>query len=318
MLLLGALAAGPWRPCGGEDACGADPADEGSTCNHQVPSRQLRWRSLPYQSAEKGTYGGPLVVNAMAGAGFEGPVQDDDWDLFWTHHPMSAAIVNAHLPRRHRLVNHCQYFKGGGQKCILARHLEAVAAVLRQRGQARDSTAKGLRRHLTTYQMRNPEHTKAWREALRRDPERCWLVKACTGGASQGIQIVSSADEGLITKAAGTWAVAQEYLHEPRLSNGRKFHVFGRCLSRICTFAGAVAIFRGSSSAATTSTGAPGLRRGTSSRVFRTQWRRCRWLHSGRNSAPKGRQRQRRASPGSCTRSLVRPWRSPLVIPSDL
>lgn len=164
MLLLGALAAGPWRPCGGEDACGADPADEGSTCNHQVPSRQLRWRSLPYQSAEKGTYGGPLVVNAMAGAGFEGPVQDDDWDLFWTHHPMSAAIVNAHLPRRHRLVNHCQYFKGGGQKCILARHLEAVAAVLRQRGQARDSTAKGLRRHLTTYQMRNPEHTKAWRE----------------------------------------------------------------------------------------------------------------------------------------------------------
>jgi len=115
-------------------------------------------------------------------------------------------------------VNHCQYFTGAGQKCRLAGHLARLEEALNR------SAASS--RHLPTYLLKRPEQASAWQEAMKARPERHWLVKTCSGGASKGITLVSSGDDKAIQEAIRTWSVAQEYLREPLLSaGGRKFHL---------------------------------------------------------------------------------------------
>mmetsp|Transcript_79170 Transcript_79170/g.227023 ORF Transcript_79170/g.227023 Transcript_79170/m.227023 type:complete len:434 (+) Transcript_79170:56-1357(+) len=211
-----------------DEACRADERTGVSGCSgeaREAKFARLRWRVASYKDGKRSVYGGPVVEQALAGAGFGGPVADDDWDLFYTHFPQGKAVEAAKLPKRAgRLVNHCQYFTAAGQKCHLAGHLARVelARALRGEGDAPGSKP----RNLETYNLHKVEESAAWRQAMRNQPERHWLVKTCSGGASRGITLVSSADEDVIAASIGTWSVAQEYLHHPLLSaGGRKFHM---------------------------------------------------------------------------------------------
>jgi len=183
-------------------------------------SSELRWRYAAFDGRTADIYGGDVVREAFADAGFS-VVTDDSWDVLFTHFPVQSAHLDpvdrpGHRMERQRLVNHCQYFMAAGQKCTLANH---IARVAHAKGHHQD-------RHLETYVLADPEQAEAWRKALHRDSAQHWLLKDCSGGASQGIDLVSSSDHSLIDSSMGQWRVAQAYLHDPFTSNlGQKFHV---------------------------------------------------------------------------------------------
>jgi len=210
---------------GGAGSCGLSTTTRSSSLsNISSTAGPLRWRYAHYDRPVTGAYGGDLVHSAFEDAGFTA-VADDDWDVLFTHFPVKHSRLDAlnrsglDGGRPRRLVNHCQYFTAAGQKCILADHIVRVA---RELGHERPP----LDKHLETYVLADPQQAAAWMEALRRDPSRHWLLKDCSGGASQGIDLVNSWNESMINESIGKWRVAQAYMSNPLTSHrGQKFHV---------------------------------------------------------------------------------------------
>jgi len=178
----------------------------------------VRWRGAQY--GRKSTiYGGTVTLQAFADAGFEGPVQDDSWDVLFTHREQVTALASRPLPERAgRLALHCNYFRAAGQKCRFARHLARVVAA-RKEGEGGEWP-----RHLRTYMLMDKAQHGEWRRRLAEDPHSYWVVKPCAAGNSSGLRLVSGNDgaDGPVED----WSVAQEYVLHPFLGfGGRKFHL---------------------------------------------------------------------------------------------
>jgi len=171
---------------------------------------RLHWRTVPYGQHRRVEYGGDLVALRFQDAGFALPVEDDDWDVLFTYDEMTpelASVPPLQKPRR-RIANHCGYFLAAGQKCYLALHVHHV-----EHAYGRDDVSKA--RHLLTYMLSKSEQAEAWKEMLRTEPERRWVVKGCSGGASEDVRLVGGEDAEAISAAVGTHAVAQEYVRRP-------------------------------------------------------------------------------------------------------
>lgn len=177
-------------------------------------SRRLRWRPFPYYVSHptfaRKVYGGDFVSRAFA-QHFDGPEDNEDWDLLWTHRKQTEALLNARLPARDRirLVNHCPTFESAGNKCEFARLTRRLSK-------------KTERRYLPSFIL--GEELEAWRETVMRDPDQYWVLKPCLGGASKGIQIHRGLDALKAQPGFGADAVAQEYV-KPFLGFGYKFHL---------------------------------------------------------------------------------------------
>jgi len=176
----------------------------------------LRWRFQPLErERRKDVYGGRHVREAFASAGFQGPVDDDDWDLLFTYREETKEI-GRRLRKRDSLHNHCNYFRAAGQKCELADHLER----LKHSGQELRSW-----RFLETFRLNSEETRGRWRQAVKADLNRFWVVKPCSATHSSGIQLLRGAD-ALHASENITAAVAQEYVEAPFLGfGGSKFHL---------------------------------------------------------------------------------------------
>jgi len=177
------------------------------------------------RSSRKDVYGGKYVADAFERNGFRGPVDDDAWDLLFTHAPMVEALAHRSLPERpegrERLVNHCGYFTGAGQKCTLHHHVRRILWANRQHNASADPG-----RWLKTYELANPGDLRRWKEAARKDPQQHWVIKPCSNGASKGIELMQGrAVQQAFLGGQGPWTVAQEYVENPYLGlDGRKFH----------------------------------------------------------------------------------------------
>eukprot|EP00931_Biecheleriopsis_adriatica_P108651 TRINITY_DN8298_c0_g1_i2.p1 TRINITY_DN8298_c0_g1~~TRINITY_DN8298_c0_g1_i2.p1 ORF type:complete len:399 (-),score=59.79 TRINITY_DN8298_c0_g1_i2:101-1297(-) len=200
-------------------------AEADSSC----PARgleQKKWRARPYGKRGAGLwriYGDEFAALTFSDAGFHGPVDDDSWDLLWTHWPSNKDLAHATLPPRasSRLVNHCRYFDAAGQKCHMARHVRAVQRAL---GKAESESLY----HPLTYILMNDSHVESWLADLTENPEAVWLVKECSAGRSQGIELVSGQAKhaSIVKSSLYTWAVAQRYIERPFLGwDGSKFHL---------------------------------------------------------------------------------------------
>jgi len=186
---------------------------------------RLKWRAKPYNQGDRhrGVWGGEYV-SAELGAYFDGPTDDDDWDLLFTQTAQARAVAEARLPlRKGRLVNHCGYFVAAGQKCYYAGHTRRVREVLES-----NKTRLAKFTYLETYMLKDPKQFGSWKNAARADPHRPWVFKPCTAGMSQGIKLLRG-QELLDEVARGPpkdWAVAQEYMQRPFLGfGGKKFHL---------------------------------------------------------------------------------------------
>jgi len=178
----------------------------------------LRWRGFPYKISNprfKHTiYGGGFIKDNFAAAGFEGPVDGEDWDVLWTHKPQVQALQKIDLQPRagRRLVNHCFYFVAAGDKCRLAKLVNSIQAS----GPAT----------LPSFELDDQKQLEQWQRLVLEKPDQHWVLKPCLGGASKGIQI-RKGQEALDAQASfGRHSVAQQYLEKPYLGfGGRKFHL---------------------------------------------------------------------------------------------
>ncbi|CAE7266580.1 Ttll4 [Symbiodinium natans] len=196
-------------------------ADGTGGCAQHAGSK-LSWRARPYGTKGEGQwqiYGGSYIRLIFDQVDFEGPVEDDEWHLLWTHFPMDNYLRN--LSGGPRLVHGCQYFTAAGQKCTLANHLLRVQAALKQdAGEDHD--------HLQTYILRNQTQVTEFRRRLSQEPDKLWLIKSCSAGRSNGIVLLNGRPEHSDTlhKVMFTWAVAQKYMENPYLGfGGSKFHM---------------------------------------------------------------------------------------------
>lgn len=224
LLLLGSLsAADVQKATSAETAC----AGGSDTC--EAPeTRTLKWRKRSYvQSRQQEViYGGDYVEKEL-GSRFEGPVADDDWDVLWLRLPEITELVQQGLPHRPgRLVNQCRYFRAAGQKCYFAGHIRRVKHALDLQD---TSGSSGLPfTYLENYVLTHKKQFEQWREQALADPDRPWVVKECSSGASAGVRILQG--EELVREVSGpkpeTWSVAQEYLRHPFMGfGGSKFHL---------------------------------------------------------------------------------------------
>lgn len=186
----------------------------------------MQWMTLPYGQHPPIEYGGELVALAFQDAGFEPPVDDDEWDVLFTHQSMVRELAKAGEPAkvplpqrpRRRTANHCGYFAAAGNKCLFAEHVQAV-----EQAHGRNWTT-GQRRHLLTFKLRSPQQAQAWARAARADPTGHWVVKDCSGGNAERVHIVAGTDEAAIDAAMGTQAVAQEYVQGLLVFGNSKWH----------------------------------------------------------------------------------------------
>lgn len=230
---IAALLAAPL--CSGGVAAGEGVADAdldgsceaGASCSAAEQATKLRWRCKPYDPQHGVyTYGGRFVEEVFAHRGFQGPKEDDDWDVLWTHYDMSQALKAVALPPRPgRLVNHCQYFTAAGHKCRLARHVSKVQRALQKADAGLALGPNARSRHLRTFELKIRAQAEAWRKETRVDPDRIWLVKECTAGHSKGIRLLRGSNTSAVDEVLDTWSVAQEYVARPFLLDGRKFHM---------------------------------------------------------------------------------------------
>lgn len=149
----------------------------------------------------------------------------EDWDVLWTHRPQLQSLAPMQLQRRpaagHRLANHCGgYFAGAGDKCAfgeLTRKLMSTAAA-RLPGEGQ--------RHLRVFVLDKPEQNREWTAVVLQEPDRHWVLKPCSGGASQGI-VIGRGESLLRDQSARSGRyVAQEYLERPFQGlGGKKFHL---------------------------------------------------------------------------------------------
>jgi len=222
----------------GPDAWSAESVEQ---CNRKMAQTSdvtaaavpLRWRFERYGPGRSILYGGEHVAEAFAQEGFgHSPALDDDWDVLWTHHqevthllkqrPQWAAPASV---RRKRLVNHCNYFKAIGQKCHLERHLVNVRAAIAARAEALEDSREPVK-YLTTYQLSNNQERAAWLAAVSADQSRTWVLKPCSAGRSEGIELVRGSKAAGETAKRHHWAVAQEYLSRPLLLRRQGLHKF--------------------------------------------------------------------------------------------
>lgn len=200
-------------------SCCAAAGEESCSAERRPPRESKpRWRSAPYGDLPDVLYGGQLVRRLFHEAGFDGPVETDDWDVLFTHAPVEE---EPSLPERpwpqSRVVNHCRYFLAAGQKCALADHVQRVESAL--------GRSEGQHRHLTTYSLMNRKQFQAWLSALEADPLKHWVIKTCTGGNAEEVRILKAADKEAAQAMSGEHAIAQPYLERPlRLWRGGKFH----------------------------------------------------------------------------------------------
>jgi tubulin polyglutamylase TTLL6/13 len=162
-------------------------------------------------------YGGSYVKNAFE-EHFKGPEEGEDWDVLWTHRPQDSALADVFLPPRpgQRLVNHCNYFGGAGNKCKFSR---LTANVLKK-------STGNTTRHLRSYDLSAPEELSAWQNEVAENPEHIWVLKPCFAGNSQGVQIKRGTAAIRAQEKGPKETVAQEYLQQPFLGlEGRKFHL---------------------------------------------------------------------------------------------
>lgn len=185
----------------------------------------MKWRVEIYTGKRpfNKIYGGSHVAEAF-GKWFDGPVDDDRWHLLWTYRSQAAALQSMSLPpQKGRLVNHCGYFRAAGQKCILAEHVSKVVNSMPKLN-ANISTLGFLH----TFHVQDKVEFDKWMRMVKADPERYWIAKPCSGGASQGIQILKGTD--VLTTRGREWlgqqTVLQELVERPYLGfGGQKFHL---------------------------------------------------------------------------------------------
>lgn len=194
-----------------------------ATASADVP---LRWRGKTYNSSRSlSIYGGEHAVEIFARVGFEGPVEDDEWDLLFTHHLMGRALAAVSpLPERQgRLVNHCQYFLAAGDKCKLSRH---IARVEEYTAASERSSPLDRPRFLRTFELGDNLQNEAWHEAMKSEPNRHWIIKPCIAGQSKGIELIRGRDFKVDRDQPRGRYVAQEFVERPFLGfGGRKFHL---------------------------------------------------------------------------------------------
>jgi hypothetical protein len=160
---------------------------------------------------------------------FRGPEDGDDWDLLWTHRPQDVAIAELQseyastgkaFPERKggtRLLNHCNWYEGAGDKCGFSRLTSRLIA---------SSSQGDAGRHLRAYDLTIPHELNEWRAAVKNEPEKVWVMKPCLAGASQGIQLHKGKKALKAGENLKAETVAQEYLEQPYLAFGnRKFHI---------------------------------------------------------------------------------------------
>jgi len=181
-------------------------------------------------------------------------VEDDDWDVLFSY-DVERTLAQVPLPprRRRRIVNHCGYYMAAGQKCLFAKHVQAV-----ERAHGRNEPSQ--RRHLLSFVLSEKEQAEAWRRVARADPAGIWVVKGCTGSGAEDVHLVRSSDEAAINAAMGSSAVAQEYVRRPlKVLGGGKWNVRVYVLvtswapSRAFYLGGVVLMKKGSHDASTAS-----------------------------------------------------------------
>lgn len=206
---------------------GLEPDPEGQcrnagdgTCSSTYAA--LRWRGFPYYVSHpkfaRTIYGGDYIKAAFEAGGFAGPAEGEDWDVLWTHRSQHHKLIDVTLPPRagQRLVNHCDIYAGAGDKCAFSR--------ISQRAAQKTSSDAGYM-HFRSYQLDKPEQYELWRKEVSADPSRYWVLKPCSAGGSQGIQVERGEDALLAAKQGEPHSVAQEYLDKPFLGfGGQKFH----------------------------------------------------------------------------------------------
>eukprot|EP00927_Polykrikos_kofoidii_P065071 TRINITY_DN60870_c0_g1_i1.p1 TRINITY_DN60870_c0_g1~~TRINITY_DN60870_c0_g1_i1.p1 ORF type:complete len:418 (-),score=42.21 TRINITY_DN60870_c0_g1_i1:69-1322(-) len=187
-------------------------------------NKVLSWRSKPYGGVRQihQVYGGKHVADSMRMAGFEEFVESDDWDLLWTHSNTNKHFQGTVLtsPTRDRLTNTCGYFLAAGQKCSLAAYLNTLDSHLALTGRPK-------RKRLPTYVLTEMNNARDWLRAASAEPSKYWIMKPCTGGNSNGIQLVQGRDAKQVLAELPSWmTVAQEFVSRPYLGfGGGKFHL---------------------------------------------------------------------------------------------
>lgn len=183
----------------------------------------LKWRGAPYKLTDpkfaRTIYGGKYVTEAFNRCGFVGSSDGEDWDVLWTHRPQEAALMSVNLPARSgvRLVNHCNYFQDGGNKCKFARRANFLT---------RKRADEANPRHLRIYELDEGKQLVEWKRAVNANPEEYWVLKPCFGGGSKGVEVHRGREAVSALKHFDTPTVAQEYVAQPYLGlGGRKFHL---------------------------------------------------------------------------------------------
>lgn len=205
--------------------CGRAPDDTSDTAQSKLSALSCRFRSYRASDASAAPYGGTHSTDVFKREGFEA-VQTNDWDVFWSHRQEEKELERVKLqPRegRQRLVNHCGYFKGAGQKCHFAGHINRVQAAL-----SGDPKRTARFTYLRNFVLTHEDQWRAWGKEVHANPETTWVYKVCASGMSEGVEILRG--ETLLARVDGVkpkiWSVAQEYLHNPFMGFGeRKFHL---------------------------------------------------------------------------------------------
>jgi len=201
----------------------ASGEEQAPTCLQNESSCDgLQWRGAPYKLSDpkfaRTIYGGKYITEAFNRCGFVGPFDGEDWDVLWTHRPQDAALMSMDLPPRRgmRLVNHCNYFQDGGNKCKFARRANLLT---RKRAEANP-------RHLRIYELDDRRQLVDWKKSVNANPEEYWVLKPCLGGGSKGVEVHRGREALTALKHFDTPTVAQEYVAQPYLGlEGRKFHL---------------------------------------------------------------------------------------------
>mmetsp|Transcript_2432 Transcript_2432/g.2566 ORF Transcript_2432/g.2566 Transcript_2432/m.2566 type:complete len:463 (-) Transcript_2432:267-1655(-) len=213
-----------------EESCKAGSESSRCAASNAAAQGSLKWRGFPYYVSHpkfaRTIYGGDYIAATFRDYGFEGSVDDDNWDVLWTHRQqyISGGLSDVALPLRPglRLVNHCNYFGGAGNKCQLAQHVRSIKEHL-QKGTAQSHHA----RHLRSFDLSNEQEFQTWQSLVNEEPSRNWILKPCLGGASKGIEVLHGKDL-LNAYSSGGFppeTVAQEYVEHFMNFGGSKFHL---------------------------------------------------------------------------------------------
>jgi hypothetical protein len=185
-----------------------------------------------------GAYGGSEVIGAFKAHGFasvsQHEAQPDNWTVLWTQNSQAMFLgferpaVAAELHGGRRVHNHCTLVLYAGDKCALARHMEAVRTLPAIRAHA--DGASGL---LRSYLMNTEEGRRRYDALATMDralhPEAGYthMEKPCVASGASG-QLFWPPGTTLadLPNSGRVSAVMQEYVAAPFLyEGGVKFHL---------------------------------------------------------------------------------------------